>query len=132
MPGNAQEAYEAAVKESFNWLGITDAETAATDYLISYANANWANAGSTPEEQAKFIVFQKYIAMCCIDPLEAWADERRLHFLPEGYISVNPSRISDVLPVRLLYPQSEYTTNSENVKAQGEINQFTSKIFWQP
>src|ERR1700751_3204643 len=100
MPGDAQQAYEAAVKESFAWLGVPDAETAAESYMSSYANANWANAGSTPEEQARFIVFQKYIAMCCTDPLEAWADERRLHFLPEGYISANPSRISNTLPVR--------------------------------
>jgi hypothetical protein len=70
--------------------------------------------------------------MCCIDPLEAWADERRLHFLPEGFISANPSRISNTLPVRLLYPQSEYTTNGASVTAEGDIDQFTSKIFWQP
>jgi hypothetical protein len=132
MPGDAQQAYEAAVKESFAWLGVPDAETAADSYMSSYANANWANAGSTPEEQSRFVVFQKYIAMCCIDPLEAWADERRLHFLPEGYISDNPSRISNTLPVRLLYPQSEYTTNGASVTAEGDIDQFTSKIFWQP
>jgi hypothetical protein len=71
--------------------------------------------------------------MCIIDPLEAWCDQRRLHFLPDNdFISANPSRISNILPVRLLYPQTEYTTNSENVNAEGNIDQFTSKIFWQP
>jgi hypothetical protein len=102
--------------------------------IISQSNdiANWANAGSTPEEQAKFVVFQKYIALTCIDPREAWADQRRLYFLPEGFISVNPSRLEDQLPLRLLYPQSEYTTNNESVSAVGTINQFTTKIFWEP
>jgi hypothetical protein len=78
-------------------------------------------------------VYQKYIAMCVIDPLEAWCDQRSLHFLPDNdFISANPSRISNTLPVRLLYPQTEYTTNSENVQAEGNIDQFSSKIFWQP
>lgn len=132
MPGDAKAAYEAAVTESFNWLGVPDAASAASDYLQNSPVANWNNAGTTQESQAKFIVFQKYIAMCCIDPLEAWADERRLHFLPPDFISVNTSKISNMLPVRLLYPQSEYTTNSSSVLAEGKINQFTSKLFWQP
>ncbi|MEP6465091.1 MAG: SusD/RagB family nutrient-binding outer membrane lipoprotein [Parafilimonas sp.] len=132
LPGDAKSAYEAAVTESFIWLGVPDAATAASDYLQNTAIANWDNAGTTKESQAAFIVFQKYIAMCCIDPLEAWADQRRLHFLPPGFISVNTSKISNTLPVRLLYPQSEYTTNFANVSAEGKINQFTSKLFWQP
>jgi hypothetical protein len=130
--GTAKDAFEAAITESFVWLGVEDAEAAAADYIATNDIANWENAGSTPEEQAKFIVFQKYIALTCIDPREAWADERRLHFLPEGFISVNPSRLADELPLRLLYPQSEYTTNAESVQAVGTINQFTTKIFWQP
>jgi len=130
--GTAEDAFDAAITESFVWLGVDDAETAAADYIASNDIANWANAGSTPEEQAKFVVFQKYIALTCIDPREAWADQRRLYFLPEGFISVNPSRLEDQLPLRLLYPQSEYTTNNESVSAVGTINQFTTKIFWEP
>ena len=84
------------------------------------------------DEKARFVVFQKYIALTCIDPREAWADERRLHFLPPGFISNNPGRLANELPLRLLYPQSEYTTNNESVSAVGQINQFTTKIFWEP
>ncbi len=133
LPGNAQTAYMAAVRESFVWLGVPDAVNAANTYMANNAIANWANAGSTPASQAKFIVYQKYIALAGIDPLEAWSDQRRLKFLPDnGYITVNPNKISNTLPVRLPYPQSEYTTNSANVNAEGSINIFTSKIFWQP
>lgn len=133
MPGNAQAIYESAVTESFVWLGVPNASTAANNYLTNTSIANWSNAGSTPASQAKFIAFQKYIALCGIDPQEAWSDLRRLNMMPDnGYISVNPSKISNTLPVRLLYAQSEYTTNSANVKAQGSINAFTSKLFWQP
>jgi hypothetical protein len=133
MPGNAQVAYENAVRESFIWLGVPNAVAAANTYMANNAIANWANAGGTPLSQARFIAYQKYIALAGIDPLEAWSDLRRLNMIPNsGYISVNPGKISNTLPVRLLYPQSEYTTNSENVNAQGNINQFSSKIFWQP
>jgi hypothetical protein len=134
LPGNAQTAYEQAVTESFVWLGVEDANTEASDYMASNDFADWANAGSSALDQAKFITYQKYIALCGIDPVESWSDLRRLNMIPDkDYISKNAGRLSNNLPVRLLYPQSEYTTNGANVRAQGEsINQFTSKLFWQP
>jgi hypothetical protein len=133
LPGDAQTTYEQAVTQSFVWLGVPNATTDAQSYLANADIANWANSGSTALDKAKFITYQKYIALCGIDPVEAWSDLRRLNMIPDkGYISVNPARLSNSLPVRLLYPQSEYTTNGENVRAQGTVNQFTSKIFWQP
>jgi hypothetical protein len=134
MPGSAQTAYQNAVSESFVWLGVPNAATAANTYYTTASIATWANAGTTVATQTKFIAFQKYIALCGTDPLEAWSDLRRLNMLPAGYISVDPSKVSTTLPVRLLYPQSEFTTNNTNVNAAGgsSINQFTSKLFWQP
>ncbi len=83
--------------------------------------------GSTVEDLVDLIAIQKYISNCGIDPFESWCDERRLHMLelladpntPIGirineystYISANPSKISSTIPIRMLYPQSEYTTN---------------------
>ena len=133
LPGNAQTKYQQAVTESFIFLGVPNAATAAGTYIANNAIANWANAGATVLLQAKFITYQKYIALAGIDPVEAWSDLRRLNMIPNtGYISVNPGKVSNVLPVRLLYPQSEYTTNADNVNGEGTINAFSSKIFWQP
>jgi hypothetical protein len=132
MPGNAQTAFEAAITENFVWLGVEDAANLANEYITTSDIATWSNAGASVLDKAKFIAFQKYIALAGVDPVESWVDQRRLNMLPPGYISVNESRISNTLPVRLLYPQSEYTANSANVRAEGTINQFTSKIFWQP
>ncbi len=130
--GTAREAYEAAVTESFVWTKVPDATAAAATYLTNTAVANFDNAGTTPASQDKFIAFQKYLANTAVDPLESYADIRRIpNLLPPGYISLNPGKISSTLPLRLLYPQSEYTTNSANVSAQGTINPFTSKLFWQ-
>ncbi len=133
MPGDANAALTAAITESFTWLGVPDADVAAADYISNNsAITDISNAGSTPTQKARFVAFQKYIANVGIDPLESYADQRRLNFLPEGYISVNPARISNTLPLRLLYPQTEYTTNSVNVLKEGTINPFTSKLFWEP
>ncbi|MEO8404290.1 MAG: SusD/RagB family nutrient-binding outer membrane lipoprotein [Chitinophagaceae bacterium] len=129
----AEAAYDSAVSESFQWLKVPNARDTASDYRANIASANWANAGGSVTSQAKFIAYQKYIALTGIDALESWSDIRRLNMMPNsGYISVNPARLSNSLPVRLLYPQSEYTTNGPNVTAEGTINQFTTKIFWQP
>jgi len=133
MPGDAQTAYMNAVTESFVWLGVPDAANAASNYMTNSANADWSNAGSTPLSQAKFIATQKYIALTGIDPLEAWSDIRRLGILPDkGYISVNPAKLSSSLPNRLPYSQSELTTNTANVNAEGNLNAFNFKMFWQP
>lgn len=130
VAGNAETAYEAAVLESFVWLGVPNAAAEAADYLTN-PNADWANSGATALEKAKFIAYQKYLAMTSIDPIEAWSDIRRLDMMPDDdYISVNPARVSNTLPARLPYPQTEYTANNANVTAQGTINIFTSKIFW--
>ncbi len=136
IPGNAQAAYMAAVTESFTWLRVPDAVSAAATYMANTPSANWANAGSSTLSMARFIANQKYIANTAIDPLESYSDLRRLNFLTDNsYISKSPGKLSNTLPVRLLYPQSEYTSNAGNVPKQvggagGDL--FTKKIFWQP
>lgn len=129
--GSAAAAYNAAVTESFTRLGVPSAATAAAAYLVTQ-----------PYTGLTSIIWQKYLAMNSIDPLEAWCDYRRLH-IPSTttFASANPSRHAVgssglVLPNRLLYPQEEYSLNFSNVNAQGDINKDNvfsgSKIFWQP
>lgn len=130
ITGNAQTAYENAVRESFIWLGVPNAVTAANTYMTNTPTANWSNAGTTVSERVKFIVFQKYIALTGINPLEAWSDYRRLNVPANLALSVNPGRIGSGLPVRVLYPTTEFAVNATNVQAEGTINQFTSRIFW--
>ena len=128
--GNAQTAYENAVRESFIWLGVPNAVTAANTYMTNVATANWANAPSGTLDRAKFIVYQKYLSLAGINPLEAWSDYRRLGVPSNLPLSVDPGRVGTVLPVRVLYPTAETAVNSANVGAEGNVNQFTSKIFW--
>ena len=133
IPGDANQAYTDAVTESFVYIGVPDAINAAASYLAPGNASNWSNAGTTVSKQVKFIAFQKYIANTAMDALESYSDQRRLHFLTDNnYISISPAKISNTLPLRILYPQSEYTTNADNVNKVGTINIFSSKIFWEP
>jgi hypothetical protein len=105
------------------------------------------------------ILSQKWFALNGINSLEVWTDYRRVpysevasvvwnsgvtqpaptdHFVygdggdydPGPPISVSPQNTSTKIPVRYLYPQTEYNYNPANVGAEGTINQFTSRIFW--
>jgi hypothetical protein len=124
--GNAQAAYEAAVTESFIWLGVEDAEAEAATYISD--NFDWSTATTDPE-RIELIVNQKYIALMGINPLEAWNDYRRLGIPSDVPLSVNDARGSRTIPVRLLYPSAESAVNTANVQAQGDITP-QSKIFW--
>lgn len=48
---------------------------------------------------------------------------------PGPFISVAPQNTSTKIPVRFLYPQTEYNYNAVNVGAQGTITRY-SRIFW--
>jgi len=100
---------------------------------------------------------QKWFALNAINTLEIWTDYRRVpysevatkvlagntaaptdHFVygdgggydPGPTISVAPQNTSTKIPVRYLYPQTEYNYNAANVGSEGTINAFTSRIFW--
>jgi hypothetical protein len=100
--------------------------------LTSQQNVNTNyNACTTPAQQLACIIRQKWVAMNGINPFESWCDYRRLNLPPDIPISIsqyidNPPTI----PTRILYPISEYSTNTANVNAQGTINGHTSLIFW--
>ncbi len=129
LAGTAKAAYEAAVKESFAWLEVEDAEEEADAYLNSELKpfAVW----DRNEDKLKLIMMQKYIAMCGINGLETWTDFRRVGVpAMADILSVSPSRGSRVVPTRLIYPQEEYQYNAANATAEGTINPQTQKIFW--
>jgi hypothetical protein len=130
LTGDAKAAYEAAVQESFAWLGVPNATAEANTYMAGNAIADWSNSGATAADKARFIVYQKWIALAGMDPLEAWNDYKRLGVPAPAPVSVHPGRIGTGLPVRFLYPTSEYAVNAGNVLGEGTIDQFTSKVFW--
>ncbi len=128
--GDPKLAYQNAVRESFIWLGVPFAVSAADEYMADNASANWEEAGASVSERVRFIVYQKYIALAGINALEAWNDYRRLGVPANPPLSVTPGRLGSDLPARLPYPIAEYVTNAANVQGEGSVNIFSSKIFW--
>ena len=129
ISGDAQTAYNLAVRESFSWLGVTNATATADNYLLNpNPKIAWPAAG-TLNDKIAVIAWQKYLALNGIGTLETWNDVRRLKVVAPA-LSIAPERGTNQIPVRLLYPTSEYSYNADNVKAEGTISQFTSKVFW--
>ena len=119
--GSTQVLYERGVRESFRVNKIDDQ---AASLLLT-------NSGSFTNATNKLnaIIYQKWVALANFNGLEAWAELRRNEY-PAVPLSVNSNRVSNTKPVRLFYPQDELASNPANVQAQGNINVFTSRLFW--
>lgn len=126
ISGDPKTYYQAAITESFINVGRTADEATAYYSQSGVVNVNWD--ASTDKLQA--IIRQKWASENSLAPFEAWSDYRRLGLPADVPISLEPSTSVKQIPVRLFYPQTEYSTNAGNVNAQGTISQFTSKIFW--
>ena len=124
LTSSAQSNYEAAVKANFVYLGSSEAD--ATTYLTDQDVANWTQNS----DKIALIIKQKWAAMNGTNAIEAWTDYRRLELPADMPISIASTVTTRKIPVRMLYPQREYNTNATNVVAEGTINQFTSRIFW--
>lgn len=138
----AEELLTNAIHESFVWLGLTVGD--ADDYIaynedfpdVDY-NAPSRIAGQ-PGGGIYTILSQKWFALNSIAPYEVWTDFRRtgivygaaVGYTPGPTLSVDPNRTATSIPVRLFYPQNEYNYNAANVSAEGAINVFSGKVFW--
>lgn len=123
--GDAKKLYEQAVSESFNFLGVENATATAASYLTE-AIADW----SSNANKLELIINQKYLALPGIANFEAWVDYRRLGYPHDVPLSKNASIGDRKIPLRLQYPQNEFSYNANNVKAEGVIDPQKDKIWW--
>ncbi len=129
ISGDAKALYESGVTQSIIYMGGVDGTSgAAANYLAQTRLA--VNYDIAPNK-IQLIVTQKWCALNGINPVVIWTDYRRTGFPNFLHFTQDPARLNDTPPVRMLYPQTEISTNNDNVVAQGTINVFTSKIFWQ-
>jgi hypothetical protein len=128
LNGSAAALYKQGVEASFNFLGFANATDSADAYMSGSSNGMVNFSLSTNPLQT--IMYQKWIAECCLDGLEAYNDYRRTGF---PFIVV-PSYGAPgaAFPVRLLYPETEYTQNPVNVNAQNQTPaDLYTPVFWQ-
>jgi hypothetical protein len=129
--GSAKDLYHAGIEASFAYLGADGADT----YYSQVGNSNvyWDDTKSF-DYKLNLIIAQKWAAENNVTPFETWADYRRLpnvSFNKSIPLSESPYREGNV-PLRILYPTSEYATNEVNVPEQDAQAHHTSKIFWMP
>lgn len=128
--GTASASYDSAVSESFRLLGVTNYVSAANTYRSQVDdNVNFDNSAN----KQRTLILQEWASLNMIDPITAWNNWRRLGIPSDLPVSIYPGTSPSAhVPYRLLYPASEYSNNTDNVNAQGAINNMTSKIFWMP
>jgi hypothetical protein len=123
LSGTDKSYYEEGVKQSFRLLGGANTAANATTLLASgIDNSDW----TASTDKLKAIATQKWIALTNFSGLEAWTEYRRtnLPVTPQAATVTGANR-----PLRLYYPASEAGSNI-NVAAQGTIDVFATKIFW--
>ncbi|TWR29798.1 SusD/RagB family nutrient-binding outer membrane lipoprotein [Mucilaginibacter pallidiroseus] len=146
LSGTAVANFDAGVTASFRYLekdingsvGSADPAADVTAYKAANAGIYLAdyNLATTDAQRLEAIITQKYIALNFIHGQEAWSEFRRTGYPAVSGTaatttfasSLSQSTRTDRLPVRVLYPTSEYTYNPGNAPAG--INPFTSRIFW--
>lgn len=109
--------------QSFRVLGA-GAANAAVYKGSGIVNYDW----DASADKLTAIAIQKWIALNNFSGFEAWAEYRRTN-LPVTHQSTQI--IGETKrPLRFFYPNTENGSNSANVKAQGTIDVFTTRIFW--
>ena len=152
LPGGAVAAKAAlatGVAESFRSVGAAATSAAYITGNTGYPDVDYNVTTPAVPNQAigglYTIISQKWFALNGIAPFEVWSDYRRVdysaavkHFrygLAGGYneipqISVSPTNTKTEIIVRYPYPQNEFLYNPTSVGAQGPVNVFSTKIFW--
>src|ERR1041385_7989883 len=133
---NAEDLYHAGIKASFEFYNVPDADAAAEAYYSDpkITVAYW-NDGQTDTYKINLIITQKWAAENTVTPFEVWCDYRRLPNLSINQsipLSQSPYVDELAVPVRILYPTSEYSTNGDNLPSQDAQAHHTEKIFWMP
>ena len=104
-PGNLDGLFEQGVRESFEALGIPEE---ADEYLDEAPDAQLPGAS---EGNVRTIITQKYYAMNGFQGFEAWVEWRRTGFPDFLEASAASTLATGRMPLRLLYPNNEITTN---------------------
>jgi hypothetical protein len=124
ITGDAQNAYNSGISSSFALLGATEGNYITNINVVPEIGFG---AAASLDDKINAIMTQKWIALMGIDAVETWIDYTRTGYpdVPLAATASKPAR-----PKRLMYPQSEYTSNANNVPAQSQADAFNNGVFW--
>ncbi len=133
-----QSLFYAGIKANFDYYstgldaiyGAPATSTIDSDYLtgaINGAPGYWTvyPAAGTVQDKLRFIITQKWFAMCGNQGFEAWCEQRRTGY-PDFLVVSKNTLIGQNLPKRFIYPTSESTRNA-NFPGLASI---TTKMWW--
>jgi hypothetical protein len=127
LTGTPQAYYEQGVRESFRLTGTTTAYGAAAATTLLTSGLPLADWNASPNK-LEAIWMQKWLALTNYSGFEAWSEYRRTNFPvtpPSASTAANAPR-----PLRFFYPASEVASNNANILAQGNIDVFATRLFW--
>ncbi|MCW3123572.1 MAG: SusD/RagB family nutrient-binding outer rane lipoprotein [Flavipsychrobacter sp.] len=137
--GNDETLFMNGIKASFEYYGSgISATTGATgseaydiyvngDVTNSIPSAYWSHYPATGNkyDKLRFIITQKWFAMCGNQGFEAWTEWRRTGF-PDFLVNPASSAIGANKPARFLYPTTESTVNA----GFPGLKPLTAKVWW--
>lgn len=125
----AKTAYENGVKASIDYYaslaGTAVSDLAKTTYLAT-PGVIWAGAAAA---KLNLIATQKWINYSVLQPLENWAEVRRLKLPALSFLPDN-ANAQKMPPTRWLYPTDEPTYNATNYATVKAKDNLSTKIFW--
>jgi Starch-binding associating with outer membrane len=130
--GQDSTLFAQAIQASFNYyanaISAVDGIPAGTAYNNYMAGGGyWTKypTGSSTAALVRYIITQKWFAMCGNQGFEAWTEWRRTGY-PDFLVISATSQIGNNFPKRFLYPTSESTVNSN----YPGLAPLTSKVWW--
>ncbi|MEP7109200.1 MAG: SusD/RagB family nutrient-binding outer membrane lipoprotein [Ferruginibacter sp.] len=102
-------------------------DTEIGNYIAKTA-INWDNA-ATNADKLMLLATQKWIHFSVVQPVESWAEMRRLD-APSFSFEVDNANTQKQPPLRWLYASSEQTYNTANYGAVKSKDNLTTRIFW--
>ncbi|MFC6996101.1 SusD/RagB family nutrient-binding outer membrane lipoprotein [Rufibacter roseus] len=145
ITGDAKSAFRAGIESSFRYLMkdvtgavVGDPVAATNAYIAANQDNDLVNfdLATSLDQQMEAIITQKYIALNFLFGHEAWNEFRRTGYPAVSGTSATSTFAStgstspraDRLPLRILYPASEYSLNPNN--APSGVTPFDNPIFW--
>lgn len=139
--GAAKTAYQKGIEQSIkqyfeirSWSlntmspAVTDPSDADIATYQGSASVSWDAAADT-NAKLGLIATQKWLHYNIIQPLESWAEVRRLD-APNFSFQMDNTQAQSQPPVRWIYPSSEQTYNTANYDAVRASDNLTTKLFW--
>lgn len=104
--GSVSALFEDGIRASFDAVGLS-----ATEAQAYIAAAPDAQLTADPADALQKIITQKYYSMVGFQGFEAWTEYRRTGYPNFLVVSAASTLGGTATPLRLLYPNSEITTN---------------------